>query len=75
MVATPGVIPETLPAELTVAIELALLPHVPPAILLLKLMKELTQTAEGPLMVPASASGLTVIFADADAVPHPVVRA
>ena len=75
MVATPGATPVTFPVEITVAIAVELLAHVPPVILLLKLMKEPTQTAEAPLMVPAAGSGLTVIFADADAVPQPVVTA
>lgn len=75
MVTTPGATPVTLPEEITVAIAVELLAHVPPLILLLKLMKEPTQTAEGPLIVPAEGSGLTVIFADADAVPQPVLTA
>ena len=72
MVAIPGAMPVTLPA-LTVAIAGAVLLHVPPAILLLRLMEEPAHTAEGPLMVPALASGFTVIFADAVAVPQGVV--
>lgn len=75
MVAFPGDTPVTLPEEVTVAIDAELLVHDPPVTLLLKLTKEPTQTAEGPVTVPASGSGLTVIFADVLAVPHPVVTA
>lgn len=75
MVALPAATPVTLPEVLTVATAVELLLHVPPVMLLLKLMKEPTHTAEAPVIVPASGSALTLIFADADAVPQPVVTA
>jgi len=74
MVAIPVAIPDTCPEELTVAIVGELLPHVPPLILLLKLIGKPTQTAEAPEIVPALASGFTITFADAEAVPQPVVN-
>ena len=71
MVVTPGATPVTLPAELIVAIAGALLLQLPLVIaLLLKLMEEPTHTALAPLMVPASASGFTEMFADAVAFPQ-----
>lgn len=71
MVAFPGATPVTTPvAEPTVAIDVALLVQVPPAMLLLKLMVDATHTVEAPLMVPALGTGLTVTVADAVADPQ-----
>lgn len=74
IVTTPAATPVTFPELLTVAIDEAVLAHVPPAFpLLIKLMEELAHTEEGPLIVPASGSGFTMIFVDALAVPQVVV--
>ena len=71
MVVIPGATPTTFPEELIVAIAVELLLHVPAVSeLLLRLIKAPTQTALGPLIVPASATGLTLIFADAVAFPQ-----
>jgi hypothetical protein len=66
-------LPVITPEELTVAIADELVVHDPPLMPLLKLMVEFTHTADGPLMVPALGSGLTVISADAVAIPQLVV--
>ena len=74
MVATPAVTPLTLPNVFTVAMGGVLLPQVPPGTpVLIRLMDEPAQTEAGPLMVPPSGIGFTVMGADALAVPQPVV--
>jgi hypothetical protein len=69
----PVVAPVTTPAALMIALLPGVL-HVPPATLLLSVMVESTQTDEGPVIVPATGSGLTVITAVADADPQLLVR-
>jgi hypothetical protein len=75
MVAVPDVRPFTWPDEAfrTLATAGELLAHVPPVTSLLNVMIPLTHTAFGPLIVPAEGSGLTVISADALAVPQVVL--
>src|SRR3954466_13500961 len=73
MVATPEASPLTTPVALTEAIAGALLVHVPPEPEVDNVITELTHTAEAPVMVPASGSGLTVMALVAVAVPQLLV--
>lgn len=74
MVVLPAATPVTTPVLASiVATAVVPLLQVPPAILLLSIMVEPTQTEEAPLMVPAFGTGLTVMFADAVADPQTLV--
>ncbi len=75
MVVFPGATLVTTP-EFTsiVAAPVLLLLHEPPLFpLALKLMDDPMHTDDPPLIVPALRTGLTVIGADAETVPHTVV--
>ncbi len=72
--AVPAVTPVTTPFASTVAVEVLLLVHVPPASpLLIKAIVVPRQTEEAPLMVPALAFGETVTASVAVAVPQELV--
>lgn len=71
MVAVPGVIPVTVP-PVTEAFVLLLL-HTPPGAISVNVIEDPSHTLPGPLMVPASGNGLTVIILVATAVPHELV--
>lgn len=61
MVAVPAPVPKTTPLPSTIAAAGLLLVHDPPEVPLLnKLIVEPVHTDEGPLIVPALATGLTV---------------
>lgn len=72
MVSRPAESPPTTPVESTVAWVLVAL-HVPPVPVVVSVMPEPTHTLPGPVMVPASGSGFTVILVVAATVPQPVV--
>ncbi len=56
MVAVPGAMPITAPAEDTVATDALDVPHVPPAAEADSVMVSPWQTESGPVMAPASAT-------------------
>lgn len=69
-VATPVTLPVT---ASTVATAVVLLLQAPPETLLLNIIFDPIHTAEAPLIVPALATGFTVIVAEAVADPQTVV--
>jgi hypothetical protein len=66
----PAAMPLTTPAADIVATEGSELSQVPPLVVLLSVMLLPVQTTDGPLMVPAAGSGLTVTSIVAFAVPQ-----
>lgn len=63
IVAVPVPMPKTIPLASTIAAAGLLLLHDPPGVpLLVKLIVEPAHTADGPLIVPALATGLTTIL-------------
>lgn len=72
MVSRPAVMPPTTPVLSASALPLVAL-HVPPVAVVVSVMPEPTQTLPGPVIVPASGSGLTVTAAVAAVVPQAVV--
>jgi hypothetical protein len=58
---------------LILATTVLLLPHVPPVIASVRVMVLPAQTAAGPVMVPASGAGLTVMDEVVVAVPQALV--
>lgn len=75
MMVVPGATLVTTPEFMSiVATPVLLLVHWPPLFPLeFKLMADPMHTEDPPLIVPALSTGLIVIGADADAVPHRVV--
>ena len=74
MVEFPGATPVTTPVVgFIVATAVVPLDQVPPEALLLSIVVDPAHTVEAPLMVPAFASGLTVMVAEALALPQTVV--
>ena len=69
----PGVTPVTMPPT-TVAFPL-LVVHAPPLTVDVSVLDAKTHTVDGPLIVPALGSGLTVKGLVAVAVPQPLVTA
>ena len=67
----PPATPVTMPEASTEAMLVLLLLHVPPELVLLKIMVALTHTDVAPLIVPALSPGFTAIVAWAVAMPHP----
>ena len=66
--------PVTTPVDpTTVAIPVLPLLHTPPDEASVKPMDEPMQTADGPMMLPATGTGFTVTSAVAAAAPQPVV--
>jgi hypothetical protein len=73
-VAAPAETPVTVPVEeLMVAMPVALLLHVPPAVASARVMVELTQTDVGPVMLANVGDVFTVTEAVAIAVPQLLV--
>ena len=72
MVSSPAVMPVTMPVLPTVAVPLLLL-QVPPGVPSVSVMVAPTQTAAGPLMVPAPAPGTMVMILVAVATAQPVL--
>lgn len=71
MVVLPAATPVTLPVTgSTVATAVVLLVQLPPETLLLNIILDPIHTDEAPLMVPALATGLTVMVAEAVAEPQ-----
>ena len=73
MLAVPAVMPLTTPLVPTVATEVLLLLHVPPAVALLSVVVLPAVSVAVPVMVPADGNGLTVITLAAAAVPQLLV--
>ena len=71
----PAATPVTIPAELTVAIELLLLLHTPPVVASFNVVVADGQTVVVPVIVPAPGNGLTVTAAEVVAVPQLLVTA
>ena len=70
MESMPAATPETEPEELTVAILLVTLLHVPPPTVSLSAVVPAWQTVEAPEIVPAFGNGLTVKVVVAAATPQ-----
>ena len=71
IIAVPADTPVTTP-PITIAVLLLLLLHVPPATALLSVVVVAVHTDGVPVIVPASANGLTVNSIVSMAVPHPL---
>ena len=68
----PGAIPDTIPEEFTVATDVLLLLHAPPAVPSeLRAIKDPAHTDDGPLIVPAVAAAFTFIIVCALGLPQP----
>jgi hypothetical protein len=70
MIAVPCELPLTTPPLVTEAIDDELLLQVPPEVVLDKVTVELKQTAEGPLILPATVSPVTIIVLEVDTEPQ-----
>jgi hypothetical protein len=66
--------PVTAPVLLTDAVDVLLLPHVPPLVALLREIEADKQTSFMPVIVPAFGSGFTVTICVSVAVPQLLVK-